>query len=302
MTDLSIIIPSFNTKQMTVDCISQLLSVVAVQELNTEIIVVDNGSEDGSPAAILELFKQSKHEKVEKELIALDKNYGFGTANNKAFAQATGTYVLCLNSDVIVKDVDFIDLCTYLHDHPQVGALTVRVNLQDGSIDPASHRGFPTPWRSFTYFTKLEKTFGKLPFFCQLFGGYHLTGADLTSIHQIDSPTGAFFLTRLDLIRELHGFDENFFMYGEDLDFAYRIKELGYQILYYPKYEVTHLKYKSGLQTKSSITRNQIRWHFYNAMRIFYDKHYAKQYPKVVNALIHDVIYRKMKRYENYRD
>ena len=99
-----------------------------------------------------------------------------------------------------------------------IGVMTVKVVLPDGSLDPASHRGFPTIWRSFSYYSGLEKVFGKLPFLNRAFGGYHLTYENLKKRHEIDSPTGAFYLTRKETFDKVNGFDESFFMYGEDLD------------------------------------------------------------------------------------
>lgn len=279
MTDFSIIIPSYNTKDITLQTIQSVKK--HLDNVSAEIIVVDNASTDGSREMLAEQNVTA---------ILLDENVGFSKANNIALKQAQGTYILYLNSDMIIDDVDFNALKHYLDTHPKIGALTVTVNLTPTSIDPASHRGFPTVWRSFCYYAGLEKTLGKLPLLSYLFGGYHLTHLSLDSVHEIDSPTGAFFLTRKSLMEELGGFDEQFFMYGEDLDLAYRIKEKGYTIIYYPKYHVTHLKYQSGMQTKNTQVKKKISHHFYDAMKIFYRKHYENKYPAFINTLVFKVI------------
>jgi GT2 family glycosyltransferase len=282
MKDLSVIIPSYNTKDITCECIRSILtSLPSDTSVSYEIIVVDNASQDGSPEAIAQL---------PVTLLALKENIGYSKANNRGLDHATGRYILYLNSDVLTKDVNFASLIQYLDTHEDIGALTVKVNLPNGNIDPASHRGFPTIWRSFCYYAGLEKMFGKIPVLNSLIGGYHLTHENLNTIHEIDSPTGAFFLTRKSLVDRLGGFDESFFMYGEDIDLAFRIKELGYKIIYYPVYNVTHLKYQSGIKTKKETVRSKTKQYFYDAMKIFYKKHYAAKNPSFINTLIYWVI------------
>jgi GT2 family glycosyltransferase len=212
---------------------------------------------------------------------------GYPKGNNQGMSQASGKYILLLNSDAIIEKVDFQSLLEYMESHPDVGVLTVTVNLPEGGIDPASHRGFPTIWNSLSYFMKFEKLFGRLPYVGRFFSGYHLTHLDLNTIHEIDSPAGAFFLTRKSIADKVHGFDEDFFMYGEDLDLSYRIKKKGYKIIYYPLFYVTHLKRSSGLQTKNSEIRRKTRTYFYNAMKIFFKKHYAAKYPNFINSFIY---------------
>ena len=123
-----------------------------------------------------------------------------------------------------------------------------------------------------------------------LFGGYHLTHLNLNTVHEIDSPSGAFFLVRRSVTDLLGVFDEDYFMYGEDLDLSYRIKKSGYKVVYYPLHHVTHLKYSSGLKTKSKKVRTSTRVHFYDAMKVFYRKHYADKYPSLFNALIYKAV------------
>ena len=280
MTDFSIIIPSFNTKEVTLQTIESVKKYLT--NVSAEIIVVDNASTDGSVEAL--------QKRTDIVSLLLPENLGYSKANNKGLEVATGTYILFLNSDIVTDNVDFEELKMYMDEHQDVGALTVKVSLPEGGIDPASHRGFPTVWRSFCYYSKLEKVFGNIPLLNSIFGGYHLLDQSLNTIHEIDSPTGAFFLTRKSLMNELKGFDETFFMYGEDLDLSYRIKEKGYKIIYYPNYQVTHLKYKSGLGNTSEEVRRKIKHHFYDAMKILYNKHYKKKYPTFITKMIYSVI------------
>ena len=284
MQKLSVIIPSYNTKTVTKQCIESLLKTLQMEDLDFEIIVIDNASTDGTVKLLTSLRIN------ELRVIQNKKNLGFAKANNQGLETAKGEYILFLNSDVIIKKLQFKRLLNYLDSRPEVGVCTVRVDLTDGTVDPASHRGFPTVWNSFCYFSKLERLFGKLPMIGSIFGGYHLTSLDLRTIHEIDSPSGAFYLSRKKALDKVRGFDEDFFMYGEDIDLSYRIKKLGYKILYYPLFHVTHLKYVSGLGTADHRVRKQIQKHFYNAMKIFYKKHYEKTNSEFANKLIYSVI------------
>lgn len=292
MPKLSIIILSYNSKKITDQCLMSLLkNLRGESSFDYEIIVVDNASTDGS----IERIKRYELRFKNLKLIKNRKNLGFSRANNQALKYAQGEYILFLNSDVIVENVNFKRLLYYLDSRPDVGVCTVRVNLTDGSIDPASHRGYPTIWNSICYFLKLEKIFRIVPYMNRLFGGYHLVWNDLRTIHEIDSPSGAFYLSRKKILDEVKGFDEDFFMYGEDLDLSVRIKKLGYKIVYYPLFHVTHLKYVSGLETMDNSVQQIIRNHFYEAMKIFYRKHYEKNHFAIINKIIYGLIDLKAK-------
>lgn len=289
--DLSVIIVSYNTKDLTLQCISKLQNALSKGTSTAEIIVVDNNSHDGTVDALKEFELKNANCKV----IYNTQNTGFGKANNQGLAISEGRYILYLNSDVYVPEAAFMDtLIKQMDEDVLLGALTVRVQLGNGKIDPASHRGFPTVWRSFCYYSGLEKLTANLPGLNRLFGGYHLTYLPLSSRHEIDTPTGAFFLARRDLLDTLKGFDEDFFMYGEDIDLSFRIKRLGYSIIYDPIYTVLHLKNQSGIKKKNNATVQQkTRNYFYESMEIFYKKHYEKNYPKWISALVYAAINRK---------
>jgi GT2 family glycosyltransferase len=145
-----------------------------------------------------------------------------------------------------------------------------------------AHRGFPTPLASFLYFLGNDRL-------------YHLTDKDMTMPHEVDAITGAFFLTRKKVLEEVGYFDEDYFMYAEDIDLCYRIKQAGYKIMYLPDVEVLHYKgISTGLKkhsqhlTKASLeTRKKMTGYFYSTMKIFYDKHYKDKYPFFVNWLVY---------------
>lgn len=298
MKDLSVIIPSYNTKDMTVKCVSLLAVCLRNTSLSWEIIVVDNGSDDGTQNELTQMSNvKSQIHNSNLKIIQNKINIGFGRANNQGLKATSGEYVLFLNSDVFVSEkLDFIDLLNYFKKHEKIGVITVLVNLPNGSIDPASHRGFPTLWRSFCYFLGLEKIFANIPFLNQMLGGYHLVHLDMHKVHEIDSPTGAFYLAPRDVLNRVHGFDEDFFMYGEDLDLSYRIKKEGYKILYIPQYSVLHYKGQSGIQNKENdLVRKKIKKHFYEAMATFYKKHYSTLYPSFLNRVVYFLIDIKIK-------
>jgi len=172
MKGLSIIIPSYNTEKITLQCINSLVNNLKKTTIHYEIIIIDNHSVDRTVDVL------TKKKFTNTTLICNEVNKGYGAANNQGLKLAQYDYVLFLNSDVIVNNINFLTLVNYLENHKDVGALTVKVKLPNGELDPASHRGFPTLWRSFCYFFKLEQIFGNIFLLNRLFGGYHLTYLD----------------------------------------------------------------------------------------------------------------------------
>jgi len=278
---LSVIIVSYNAKKVLVKCLSLLGKRLSENffDSESEIIVVDNNSKDGAKEWL------GKHTDRYKTAF-LKENIGFGRANNVGLQLAAGDYILYLNSDVCLEEsIDFEELFEFLEQNKTRAGLTIKLVLPGGQIDPASHRGFPTPWNALTYFSQLETLTKNTPL-AKPFGGYHLAHLDLTTIHRIDSPTAAFFLLKKKVVNHLGGFDPDYFFYGEDLDLSYRIKQLGYSIWYYPKYTARHLKYQSGKQAQSQTDQKKAKQMFYETMLTFYQKHYQKKYPKPVSWLV----------------
>lgn len=276
MIELSIIIVSYNTKELTLKCLRSLTSL----KLKTEIIVVDNGSIDGT----VEELKNLKIEKQKNNLIIIEnkKNLGFSKANNVGIKTSSGKYILLLNSDTVVFPETLASMIQFMEINPKIGVATCRVELGDGALDPACHRGFPTPWASLTYFLSLEKLFPK----SKLFGQYHLGFAMSDTPHEIDSCSGAFYLVRREVIDQVGLLDEDYFMYGEDLDWSYRIKKAGWKIMYNPLVKITHFKKQSGRENEDQELKKETQRHFYETMKLFYKKHYLNQYPKIVFVLI----------------
>ncbi len=287
--DISIIILSYNTKELTRRCLDELVaSLHRYKKVQSEIIVIDNASEDGSVQELQRtiLEYQDFESSIVFNLIVNNINIGYPKGNNEAIKQAGGEYVLFLNSDVMVGDLNWEYLLNEMRSHKRRGAMTVSVLLPSGKPDRAAHRGFPTPWNSFCYFMKLEFLLGSVPVIGRFFGGYHLTDKPQNQIHNVDVISGAFFLSRTKLIQDLQGFDESYFMYGEDIDLCFRIKEKGYVIVFDPTQYVVHHKYQSGLQHKNKSRRTTTRRYFFNAMRIFVDKHYRGKYSNLTIYLV----------------
>lgn len=281
--NLTIIILSFNTKELTLRAINSCLG----RDSEIRVIVVDNHSSDGSAQAIQKAFWKERR----VELIGRDVNDGFAAGNNVALSKVTTPYCMLLNSDAYLDaDSDFKTLTSYMDEQSDVGVVTPHVVLGTGKTDPASHRGFPTPWNAFSYFSGLEKISRWLP----IFGGYHQTWKALDTIHEVDACSGAAMLIRTVAMKQVGTLDEQFFMYGEDLDWCYRFKENGWKVVFHPGVIVHHDKHTSGIAKTKKAGFNeqtfeiqlQSRRAFYEAMRLFYNKHYKNKYPAWVRHLM----------------
>lgn len=274
--DLSVIIVSYNTKDLLKRTIESVIRTV--NKIEYEIIVIDNASGDGSCDMVTECFP-------EVVLIKSEKNEGFACANNKGIKIARGRYVLLLNSDTVVTD-KCIEMCiNYMDIHSDIGVLGCKVILPDGKLDHACKRGFPTPRASLSYILKLDKLFKNN----KKFGQYDMTYVGEDEISEVDAVMGAFMIVRREAILEIGGLDEDFFMYGEDIDWCYRIKEKGYKVVYYPEGEIIHYKGSS-----SKKRRFMTVYEFHRAMYIFYNKHYKGKYNFLVTVLVYAGITLKM--------
>ena len=274
--DLSIIIVNYNTKNFLRRCLESLIS-------NYEIIVVDNNSSDGSPLMVTKEFPQVK-------LIKNKKNLGFAKANNLAIKKSSGRYILFLNPDTIVQKDTIKTMIKFMEENPKVGASTCRVELTNGQLDQACHRGFPTAWNAFCYFSGLGKIFPKSKFFA----GYSLTYLPLNKVHEIDAGVGAFLIVRREAGEQVGWFDEDYFWYGEDLDFCYRLKQKGWKIMFVPTTKIIHwkgaasgiLKHSQKISPASKETKIKATQSSVEVMRIFFQKHYQDKYPKIVYWLV----------------
>ncbi len=325
---LSIIIISYNTRELLEKCLDSIVRSLMPDAGNVkttgqpyassvtphtssasyEIIVVDNNSTDGTKEYLKEiqekrnlaasggrnLSRQGRDEiKISRskfpnfKVIFNNDNLGFAKANNQGIKIAEGKYILFLNPDTIVLPETLPFMLEFMKKNPAVGVATCRVELVDGKLDEACHRGFPTPWNAFCHFSGLEKLFPH----SRLFAGYYLGYLDLNTTHEIDSCVGAFMLVPRLVGEKIGWWDEDYFWYGEDIDFCYRVKKAGFKVMFVPKVKIIHYKgASSGIKkTKSKAdfkTREKAMLASTQAMRIFYQKHYRGKYPKPIEKLV----------------
>jgi len=275
--DVSIVIVSYNTLDYLRNCLNSLYSAIS-DKVSFEIIVIDNDSTDGSREM---LHKDFKH------VTAIENtNEGFAKANNRGVGVSKGRYVLFLNPDTIMSKGVIEEVVKFMDQNDEVGASTCKLVMENGELDYAARRGFPTPWNSITYFSGLAKVFPT----SKLFSGYTMGWENSSEPHEVDSLAGAFMMTRRTAGDQVGWWDEDYFFNGEDIDFCYRLKQKNWKIYYLPHIAILHYNGVSGGTKKSSqhiTTANKTRKQFvtkarFDAMRIFYKKHYTKKYPKLI--------------------
>lgn len=271
--DLSVVIVNYNVEYFLEQCLNSVLK--ARQKNNIEIFVVDNNSSDGS----VEMVKQKFPNVI---LIANKDNRGFSSANNQAIKIAKGRNILLLNPDTVVEESTFNKVVGFMNSHDDCGGLGVRMVDGKGDFLPESKRGLPTPLVAFYKIFGLSSIFPK----SKKFGAYHLGYLDEFEINQIDVLSGAFLCVSKSALEKVGLLDETFFMYGEDIDFSYRITQEGFKNYYFP--ETTIIHYKGESTKKSSINYVFV---FYKAMVIFAEKHFSKNNAKVFSLAIHLAIY-----------
>jgi len=292
-TDLSIIIVTYNGRDITLKTLACYEAAIAADpDYNYEIIIVDNASQDGVADAIEERFPDAP-------LIRLQKNDGFSAGNNAGFASSNGRYILFSNPDIEVTDETLPTLIALMDQNPDVGACTPFLKLATtGDIDWGAHRGFPTPWAAFTYFAKLSQLFKRSRRLSRVFGRYHLLDRDLGQAHEIDVIRGGFFFVRRGVFEQAGGWDEDYFMFGEDIDLCYQIKKLGHKIMFYPQTSALHYhgmttglkEHSQALSAADAEAREKAYNAFYDTMRIFYDKNLKTKYNRVVRWLVFCVV------------
>lgn len=260
MTDISVVIVNYNVKDYLYKCLNSIFE--SIFNLTIEVIVVDNNSTDGSIE-----FLKSKFQNV--DFISLNQNLGFGKANNIGIKKANGKYILLLNPDTLLSKDTFSNLYKYMEQNLDVGISTCKILNGDGTFQESCRRGFPTPIAAFSKLFGIQKLFPN----SKALGKYNLTYLDENDITEVEAVSGSFMFFRGDLLKKINGFDEDFFMYGEDLDICYRVKKLNYRIMYVPETSTIHYK---GESTKRS-NINDIKV-FFDAMQIFVKKHYSKSF------------------------
>ena len=273
--DLAIIIVSYNTRRLLRECLASVYS--SQGDFSFEVWVVDNASTDGSAEMVAAEFPQA-------HLIRSEVNGGYAYANNlglRAAGFGSGTepqprYALLLNPDTLLPPSALKDMLAFMEEHPEAGAAGPRLVRPNGELDLACRRSFPTPANSFYKIFGLSKLFPHSPRFAR----YNLTFMDPDQTIEVDSVVGAFMLVRGEAIRQVGLLDESFFMYGEDLDWAYRMKAAGWKVYYNADVTVLHYKGESSKQSRKA------RYEFYRAMYLFYQKHYRATTPLWLHWLV----------------
>jgi len=288
--DLSIIILNYNGRFWLKNTLESLREYYLEKtKYSVEVIVVDNASNDDSTTMLKRSFRWAK-------LIELKENLGFAAGNNIAIKNNNSKYIMLLNSDTqLNSESNFDQLIDVLEERKDIAVITPKISLANGQIDMACHRGEPTLWNSLTYFSGLESLFPKI----KIFSEYHQLYKDLSTIHEIDACSGAAMLVRNESIKKVGLLDERFFMYAEDLDWCKRFKDADYKIVYYPLVNIIHHKYKSGIKSNTKVEQNKTSFHFYDTMLEFYNKHYAKNHPRFLRALVKIFIKIKKSHAEN---
>ncbi|HXC77962.1 MAG TPA: glycosyltransferase family 2 protein [Candidatus Acidoferrum sp.] len=264
---VSAIVVSYNVRDQLLETLGAYYSTCGQQ---AEVVVVDNASSDGSAEAVAAAFPQAA-------LIRLDQNLGFGRANNAGLERCHGELILTLNPDVLVQEGCVAALADFLAANAQAGAAGPRLDRPDGKLDLAARRGFPSPLSAFYRLSGLSRMFPKSP----RFNRYNLGDVSLESVHEIDAGTAACLMVRRKAIDQVGFFDPQFFMYGEDLDLCYRLRQGGWKIYYVPDAVAIHLKGSSTRQATGPML-----YEFHRAMWLFHRKHYASSTPALGNAIV----------------
>ena len=257
---LSVVFLSYNTRDLTRQALSTVLA--AAEGLEAEVFVVDNASADGSADMVAEEFPQVK-------LIRNAANVGFSAGNNVALRQVTGEYALLINTDTIVRRDALRTMVEFMDAHPEAGACGCKILDPDGTLQLDSRRGFPTPLAAFCKMSGLSRLFPKHP----LIAHYHMTYLDPEQTAEVEVLSGSCMMVRKAAMDEVGLLDEDYFMYGEDIDWCYRFHQAGWKIYYVPTTEIIHFRGESGRGTPLKILYRKSQ-----AMSIFVNKHMARRY------------------------
>lgn len=256
--DLTVIILNFNVRYLLESCLESVLT--AVQSISSEVIVVDNASSDESVTMIRSRFPQVI-------LLTNAENLGFAKANNQAIARARGRNILILNPDTIVNTSAVEESLACLTRSEQVAAIGVKMTDGHGKFLKESKRGFPTLWASWWKLTGINRWFPQNP----TLNHYYLGHLDPNGAHEVEVLTGAFLMIKKKVLESIGGFDEGYFMYGEDIDLSHRIRAMGYKLIYLGTQSIVHLKGRSSSAHSYQHVRN-----FYQAMLVFVKKYYRQ--------------------------
>ena len=280
MKKLAIIIVNYNTKDVLCDCLNNL---ERLDLRDTQVIVVDSGSKDGSAEMVETEFRGVNLIRTENKGLAAGYNLGIKTSQNPNF-------YLFLGTDAFPKPGCLEGVIDFMEADKSVGAATCKLVLRNGSLDMDAHRGFPTPWAAFTHFSGLERLFPR----SKLFGRYFLGYQNMSTWHEIDLCISHFMMVKREVFDKIGLWDKDFFVYGEDVDLCWRIKQAGYKIYYLPQFQCLHYKgvgvgirkETADISKVDNVTRDRMKKETTRAMRLFYRKHMYKRYPWILNKMV----------------
>jgi hypothetical protein len=255
---LSVIIVNYNVRQFLENALTSVLR--ALEGIDGQVIVVDNASDDGSVEMVREKFPVVC-------VIANKENLGFARANNIALSVAKGEYLLLINPDTVVQEDSFRVMLEFFRTHTGTGLAGCKILNPDGSFQLPCRRSYPTPWVAFTKISGLSTLFPR----SRVFGRYNLTYLDPDASYDVEAVSGSFMMLRRAVYEKVGGLDESFFMYGEDLDYCFRVRRAGFDISYVHSTQIVH--YKGESTRRSNVDEVQV---FYGAMELFVEKHFSQ--------------------------
>jgi len=300
---ISFIVVNYATKGLLEKNITNLLN----NWDNAEIILVDNDSPDGSADFVEEKFGKEK-----KLTLIKSKNNGLSAGFNQGIKKATGDYHIYLGTDAFPTHNALEKMLNHMESDPSIGLITPHLYTRDGKTDMDAHRGFPTPWTALSHYMYLDKLFPK----SKLFNGYNMGYEDINTIHEIDACISHFMFVNPNVYKKIGVWDENFFLYGEDIDFCYRIKQAGFKVIYMGDTKVLHYKGAGISRNTSKDIENAMNGDFEytsirdkkvekgkdgdikiwmrlnitressKAMRLFYRKHFMGKYNIVLTYIV----------------
>lgn len=272
--DLSVIIVSFNTKDLLRQCLRAVLA--SQTKYSFEVFVVDNASTDQSAEMVRAEFPGVK-------LIENQENIGYARGNNQAIKKILNSgggglirYILFLNPDVEMAADTLDKMISFMEQNPETGIAGCKVLKEDGRLDLACRRSFPNPVNALWRLSGLSFLYPR-----SKYSSYNLTYASEDEIMEIDSVMGAFMMIRRETMEKIGVLDENFFMYGEDLDYCFRAKQAGFKVMYAPITSVVHHKGSASRKLPGKALLE-----FHRAMQIFYNKHHRERHNFLVNLLV----------------
>jgi GT2 family glycosyltransferase len=274
-TTLSIIIVNYNAGHYLEKCLKSVYA--ETKQIPFDIWVVDNNSKDESVSMVRRYFPPVK-------LIENKENPGFARANNQAITKSVGDYILLLNPDTLIQKNAIEKTVKFMDEHPQTGIAGCKVLNEDGTLQLACRRSIPTPGVAFFRLTGLSKLFPNSKGMAK----YNLTYLNPDQANEVDAVSGAFLMIRRTVVDNIGTLDEQFFMYGEELDWCLRTKKAGWNVMYYPDAKIIHYKGEC-----SKTNRRKAAFEFYRSMYLFHKKHFADNYNPLINIIIYAGIFLK---------